>query len=225
MNIRSLLFAVIGLSLLATACKKDDDTTTNNVGEYTKLTPGNYWIYESYLVDSLGNGTPGGLFGHAAYRDSIYVEKDTIFNAHTYHKLMKPEILGSNTYTATFLRDSLNYEVDHRGTIVLAPEDYTSIFRYSIREASPISDDSMLALTVRMADKNKSVTMPAGTFETVSMDNIWTFIPFAAQQKPVSQRRQHTRYAKGVGMISETMPFYASLPDYEERRLVRFFVK
>ncbi len=211
--------------LLFAACKKDENNQ-GSVSDYTRYKPGNYWIYQSYQVDDQGNGSPGNQLGNGiSLYDSVYVEKDTMIRQYTYHKLMKPVEAGNSMYEATFLRDSLNYEVDAYGNVVLAISDFSTIFQTKSIEAGPISNDSLVVFQDRMADPGKIITVPAGTFTTISLDKIISFIPYKGQQPSSAPRKQHFRYASGVGMVTETLPFYSALPNYTERRLVRYSVK
>ena len=220
-----LPLAIITFSLFISSCKKDSEPVTPGPAEYVKLDPGNYWLYQSFLVDSTGHGGPGSFNGSTIYYDSIYVEKDTVIGAYTYHKLMTPTDLGSKTYQSSYVRDSLKWEVGLGGQMILAPFDYATIFRTRTIDASTFSADSAVRQDIQMAHKNVAINTPAGVFETISMATSWTFFPYAAQRKSPYTRTQYTRYAAGVGMVSQTMPIYAANPNYAERRLLRYYVK
>lgn len=217
------LIALAGFLCLA-SCKKND-TGNSGVAAYLKLQAGNYWVYQSYIVDDAGVGNPGSIPNGPTVYDSIYVASDTMIRNRVYHRLVRPVEIGSALYQTICLRDSLNYEVDDRGNVYLAPDDYSTVFLTKDMEGGVVSTDSAIRLQVRMGDRDKIMTVPAGSFTTVSMDQRWTFFPFAAQGRPVNTRIMHARFAKGIGMISETLPFYASFPLYTERRLVRYRVQ
>jgi len=71
-----------------------------------------------------------------------------------------------------------------------------------------------------MADKNLTMTTLAGTFTTSNANEIYSMYPnwtFAG-----NPRNKHTRYAENIGIVIEALPFFASSPNYIERRLVRY---
>lgn len=225
---RRITFLLPLLCLLAAfeACKpsRNNATPAPAASEYLKLTPGNYWVYESYYVDSNGTGGPGSEGGGAPYHDSVYVAADTTFGGHTWHTLMQPEP-GTSTYTAAYLRDSLNYEVNSYGRIVLAPTDYSHVL-YTRTQLGPTGGfpDSALVVACRMGDKDKVVNVPAGSFTTIGFITAYNFYPFAGGSHTPA-RAQYARYAAGVGMVSQTLPFYYADPMYVEERLLRYHVQ
>lgn len=200
------------------ACDKKDSEGIRSVSEYAPMKVGSYWIYQYYQVDDNGNEVSGGTWQPPTVLDSVYVEKDTMVGNNRYYKVID-ESLPQELW---LMRDSSNYLVDQTGRIRLAPADFKHVFYETQREAFFISPDSVFIVQQRMADWDKVIGTPAGSFTTISMDEIYTFIPFAHDQRGKSERRIHNRYAKGVGMVSQTMPFYTSNPYYLERRLLRY---
>lgn len=219
---KHLLFIAVILSLAS--CKKDDATPPATVNEYTQLKPGNYWVYKHYLIDSAGNAQPGAIgFPGAVRYDSVFIEKDTPINGITYHK--EVEVIYSGGTKTSYLRDSLQYLVNNAGTILFSSTDFTNVFASKFLDPTQFSTDSALSYTIKMGEKDKIIAVPAGSFSTVALIINWTFFPFAAQHKQVSNRAQYLRYAKGIGKVSETMSFYVGDPNYTERRLVRYHVQ
>jgi hypothetical protein len=136
---------------------------------------------------------------------------------------MKPHSVGG-PYETLYLRDSGTYSVGVEGNIFLSLVDSANSFHNRTYSGGMISGDSLV-----VADYKRGTTttkaVPAGTFSTISMEFVWTFYPYAAQNAPISSRRNGARFAKGIGMVSEVMPFYAADPMYVERRLVRYHVQ
>ncbi|HMT29637.1 MAG TPA: hypothetical protein PKD91_10190, partial [Bacteroidia bacterium] len=197
------------LSLLVISCKDDDDPapTPTVYDNYAQLKVGNYWIYQHYDVDSSGNATSTSVY------DSCYVEKDTIINNLTYFKMIRP-----NPYpplpSEYYLRDSLHYVIDPFGNVLFSSLDFTTIFDDYYHVGST-PGDTLYRVIKKMTEKDWIVTTPAGLFQTSNMKISYHMFPnwsFAG-----SERAMNTRYAKNVGIVSETLPFFASNPNYLER--------
>ncbi len=205
---------IIALSILLTvifsSCKKDS-STSNTYPNFSQLTVGNYWIYEQYNVDRYGNAAASGIF------DSCYVEKDTLINNIRYFKVIRPEVLGSN-YSDKFVRDSLHYLVNHLGQILFSSQNFTDTFYNYFVTADP--SDTICNVFVKMAEKNLTVSVPAGQFQTSSFKQTFKIYPKWSIQG--NQRKIDTRYAENIGIVSETLPFFLGDPNYIQRRLVRY---
>jgi hypothetical protein len=180
---------------------------------YSALKVGNYWIYGLYDVDSLGNATPLNIY------DSCYVQKDTLINGRTFFKVYRPDY----TYNSGFiyLRDSLHYIVHKSGAILFSSVDFNTTF--STFHFITQLGDTFYVSTSKMEYKNKLVSVPAGTFEASDFKQSFTYmhIPSGSFMK---NRAMVTYYAKGVGIVYETLPFYSSVPSQRERRLLRYHV-
>lgn len=211
----SLLCICVCVSILVFSCKDHDD---NNIPDpitydnYAQLKVGNYWIYQHFNIDSSGNVTPTSTY------DSCYVEKDTLFNGNIYFKMIRP-----NPYpplpSAFLLRDSLHYVVDPAGEIYFSSQDFTTVFDDYYKIASN-PGDTICRVIKKMKDKDWIVPTPAGSFITSNMKITYLMYPnwsFAGNERALS-----TRFSKNVGIVSETLPFFASNPNYVERRLVRY---
>ena len=205
------------------SCHKSSDYPSPTAADYFNMKSGNYWIYETFVVDSTGNGSPGGdpfMPGPPLF-DSIYVEKDTVIGSNTYYKLMQPVDPGYKNYQAVYLRDSSGYEVNSDGGIRFAAHDFATIF-YTRDDTSRIaSGDSDLHKELRMTDENYLKKTPAGIFRTSSWTEVTRQIPFV---KDGSGRTRYiySRYTAGIGMVSQTLPFYWSQTNYVERQLIRY---
>lgn len=206
-------------TLLIYSCKKDTDTqpvpVTPTFSNYAQLKPGNYWIYQQFTVDTNNNATPTNTF------DSCYVDKDTIINKKKYWKLVQPDPFNPGDYMALFHRDSLHYLVNEKGTILFSSEDFSGILESSYITAG--LSDTVCKFTRQMTDINLNITTPAGTFKTLNAKETFAFYPnFSAGG---AQRSKQMRYAKNIGIVTETLPFQIIDPNYVERRLVRYSVK
>ncbi len=118
-----LAFAII--LFVAFSCNKDNPeiTETESVLVYYPLSIGNYWIYQHYKVDSLGNETALGQ------TDSIVVAKDTLINDIQYYLLNEYNNLRFNSGNNKILRDSANYIVNHLGEKKISNVYFDNEFR------------------------------------------------------------------------------------------------
>lgn len=212
---KAFIYLLAGTSLLVVSCEKHTEEeypspVVATVAEYAQLKVGNYWIYELYTVDSSGNETPTGQF------DSCYVEKDTIINNLTYTKYVTPYLSWPSTISI-YQRDSSGYLVDNTGLIYLAPNDFSSILEDSYIYAGV---DTVAHLVKQMKDKNLSVTVPAGTYSTINCQTMYEMYP--PYNSAGTFRPLNYRYASGVGIVWDRKVFFASLPGYTDRKLVRF---
>ncbi len=214
----AILFAIIFLI----SCKKekleienrqqvDVPTTYPN---YSNLKVGNYWIYERFRVDSLGNATSLNII------DSCYIEKDTVIRGNTYYKLTGPDYANPTVNTpmrSGFLRDSLSYLIDNRGYILFSSQN--SYIRESGYDIAPPSD-TIYSFITKVTDQNMSITVPAGTYVTTNLQTEYTFYNNYIIYWKI--RTKNTRYAENVGMVSQDWGFFLSMPDYWQRRLIRY---
>lgn len=207
---------------LTQACKKKKDAVPEPIETPTPATPvvesssayaqlkiGNYWIYQEINIDPQGNETPTSNY------DSCYVAKDTIIHGSTFFLFKNFSPLFSYQ---EFLRDSSNHIINSHGEIIFAANNFTTIFANSINVNPP--NDTIYKSQYKMTDKDLAITVPAGTFTTSNFQKKYTIFPNWANGVPV--RYMNTRFAKNVGMITQTQAIFLSITSTVERRLVRY---
>jgi hypothetical protein len=201
---------ILLLIVILSSCKKDDsgNQTPTTYPDFGQLKPGNYWVYQQFRIDTLGNETALNVF------DSCYVEKDTLINGNIYHKVFRPSIFPGNDIG--YWRDSLHYIVTSSGKVVFSSQDFASVFDLHYITANT---DTIAKVITKMDDKNLMVSTPIGNFITSNYKVSYNMYP--AWSFNGSKRNINVRYAENVGIVIETLPFYASDPNYTERRLVR----
>ena len=212
------IIPVLLISLVIFSCKKDKEIEPQLeppvvYDNYSQLKTGNYWIYEIFWKDTLGNLTSMGQF------DSCYVEKDTVINDKLFFKMIRPEA-NSAPLSTFFWRDSLSYIVDSAGAIIFSSKDFSNVLYSRYIQASP--GDTVCYYERVMTDNNSIITTPAGTFPTINSQEIYYMYPnwsFAG-----NPRYRNKRFAKDIGIIEETLHFFVSTPQYQERRLIRYNV-
>lgn len=196
------------------SCKDDNSPGPVQYDNYTQLKVGNYWIYQIFDIDSLGYGPPLNKY------DSCYISKDTLVNGYTYFYLThgSPLTLGNDIYNK-WLRDSLHYLVDIAGNIYFSSEDFDNVL---YTQAATNETDTIFTQERKMTDKDATTNTPAGSFITSNCRTIFTIYTAGLPQE---KKFSHRRYARNIGIVPETLPFYASSIRYEERRLLRYHLK
>jgi hypothetical protein len=216
--------ALLGLAVIAIAsCRKkekpqpvvppgNDTAVFRPVFNFLPLHAGNYWIYETFSIDSLGVATSTHEY------DSCYVTEDTVMQG---YKTLVKRVLGNRQ--TLFLKQDGTSIVDHLGNVHFS-QDYTSVFfqRWVI---SPIYEpnDTLAYVKHFMGERNKLTTVPAGSFHTTAFIEEYNMQP--PWDKYGKKRSYYHRYANGIGIVSETAAFYLESPVVYERRLVRYDVR
>jgi hypothetical protein len=213
----TFLLAVLLISLFS--CNKKSETiiaTSIIYPSYSGLKTGNYWIYQQFDIDGLGNATAKNVF------DSCYVEKDTLIKDHTYYKILKPKPYTSPTvYEATYLRDSLHFIINSKGSIKFSSKEFASTFSEGYQILAP--NDTLIKFSLQMDDKMTTVNTTAGIFPTLDCKYTYTY---SANPKNGSYTGKtiyiHSRFAESIGLVIETLPFIQYSSSNIERRLVRY---
>lgn len=217
---KTLFLSAALMTIFIYSCKKDKDkepattTPTTTYLNFSQLKIGNYWVYQEFDIDTNGNATPQNTF------DSCYVEKDTLINTKTYLKIVKPMPYFPNQKEISFQKDSLHYIVNSTGKILFSYQDFSTVFESSYFMAEP--NDTVCQIVKQMADKNLTVTTPAGTFTTSNAKA--TYLMYPNWTYAGNTRNTNTRYAENIGIVIETLPFVVTSPNYIERRLVRYHI-
>jgi hypothetical protein len=183
--------------------------------EYMPLKVGNYWIYERFKMELNGISESTGQI------DSCYVIKDTLIRNERYWKLKKFDFVF-NRVEFWFQRDSLHYIINQAGIILFSSGDFSSIFlsRYHVGPDS----DTVSYIFDKMNDKDLPVTTAAGTFTTSNMQTSVTLFPKYLSPNVPNPRYLNKRFAKDVGIITETEPFYVAFNFMHGRRLIRYYL-
>ena len=214
------IFLIVAIFILS--CKKEKKATTPqdqpvSYPDYTVLKPGNYWIYQDFQINEDGTEMSFDIY------DSSYVEKDTVIDNLTYHKL----ISSGNDY---FLRDSLSYLLEFlfngQRKILFSSQDFTDTLElaYNINGTYPFDTTSKSIL--KMTDKDVEYNTPAGNFYTCNAQYTLLFYHVYQNHHNNVLRKLNTRYAKNIGKISETISARLDSPVvYIEKRLLRYHLQ
>lgn len=212
---RKLFVLAMLIAVVATSCKKDDDPDPNDeippvsTINYYPMKVGNYWVYETYKIDSSGVETNEGKI------DSIFVKSDTIVNGHTYYKLFGNRLGGSQYTQIGTYRDSSNLIVSIDGAILLHPTNFTDTLTTEVHMQDNMKIYSYYTI---MENPSAQLTVPAGTFNVIRL--MTDYIIYI--HNPTYSRKHYKYYTDGIGMIQESFGFASQRYVNYERRLVRY---
>lgn len=207
MKMKSIFLSMMGLTAILCACNKENAPQPQSSSEpnYSQLRVGNYWIYEQYQIqDSDSSETLLNTY------DSCYVVKDTVIRNNRYYKMYKPD--GFSDYV--YLRDSLDYIINEQGYKIFSSKDFTNNLFSTV--SYDLNNDTMVYIWIKMTDRNFTTNVAAGSFTTICAKKTIKF---------VYEKYMTTRYAKNVGIVTETLLAYASATTHTERRLIRYRVQ
>jgi|SRR6185312_2267251 len=212
---KQVLFVCASAMLLFSCTKKESSVQGTNpsnppapvysISDYTKLTPGNYWIYQEVTIDTLNNITALPGF------DSCYIKGDTVINSNSYAIMVNLPPTAPNS--ETYLRDSASFLVNNHGNILFTSADFNTIL---YKDSVP----NQFTLTYSVSSTPSMVLTPMGTYSCY--DNVGTF----TYLKPISWppvRYVHSYYAANLGLVDETT-FFISSPNTLKYWLVRAHV-
>lgn len=182
---------------------------------YFPLDVGNYWVYEHYDIDLLGNETKSGK------TDSVIVSGVKVVNGNQYYVLEGTSypFNGGSWGIVDVLRDSSGYVVNVNGQIKFSADNFTDTL---ISKIEVINKDTLYILTYRMEKLNNQVVVPAGKFEALNFKG--TLITSNPEQGVKNPRYLNNYFAVNVGKVLETYS-YLSSPIISEKRLVRYKIK
>jgi len=193
-----LLFAVI-VTMALTSCKKENTNTTEqplqeSVLDYYPLAVGNYWLYAVSSCDSTWTVC------NPMRIDSNYISKDTVMNGLTYFKIEGQKISNSDPW---FVRDSLDYIVDEKGSILFSNTDFETILYEEYVVGNP---DTLYHWYYKMDPVPFVVSVPVGEF--TCLDNKMSF--FRINEQFQHEFNAHSAFAKYIGPVYQQAMFASS---------------
>jgi len=204
-------FATLLIVLGLFSCKKEkNNMSEEDDSRYAFLKVGNYWIYERYTEDNMGNITSMNII------DSCFVEKDTLMNNKKFYKLVGPQphgIIISNTY----IRDSSNYLVNHKGQILYSSQNFEDTFYQFYVEQY---DDTICKGFVKMDEQELTTTLPFGDFVTNSQMTTYLIYPKFVTLSNI--KHSDIKFSNKIGIISETFPPLIRSDKKIKRLLIRY---
>lgn len=203
-NIKLLITAIA----LWTSCDKlkvepleSNSLDTNNPSAPKNFTPmqiGNYWIYAEYRIDPNGDESLIGT-------DSIYIARDIFINGNRYFVFDGNE--APLTPSSDVLRDSMGYLVNEKGQILFSTVNYEEVLCSGVISG-------VCSLYSKMTEKDKRLTIPAGTVTTSNYQTTYNF-------NNGSTHYANTYYANKVGRIQYSYFFITDPSTIYVRKLLR----
>lgn len=206
------------------SCKEEEVSPTNEVQEnsntiakatdYYPLEVGNYWIHETFQVDTLGNDIRSlGI-------DSVVVTSDTLIDGEKQYFIGSVKYPDSTVKAYSRYRDSSGCIVNQYGKITLSVNNFTDTLHTYL---SMNGNDTIEYMNYKMENHSGQVEVPAGVFSDL--------LNFKGQFYSSVYYRNNGRssnryYQKGVGTILQSY-FYPSPHPPEttiEKRLIRYHI-
>jgi hypothetical protein len=210
---RRLIIIAFVLPILFSCNKENNEIEPSEVLTYFPLEIGNYWIYQHYKIDTLGNETILEAI------DSITITKDTLIRGDNFFIFEGHSDMGFCDLDGSVLRDSSGYLVDSAGNIFFAESNFTDTL---LTYAAFIDGDTVYTIDYKMEQHDIDVITPAGSFEVLNYRG--TLIMHEEVEDLPSTRYMNNFYSKDVGKIVSTYLFM-SVPYTYERRLVRYHIQ
>jgi len=202
------------MALFIASCKKEGSNPVESIGTQEKVTDyyplevGNYWIYEYYTSDSTLNFIDQHLI------DSVYVEKDSIYNGNVYAVVWRSAYWN---FSMSLMRDSSDYLINNAGQKIFTinQDNNNLVDRYL-----PYPD-SIFHDTWKMKNSDSICNVPAGQYQAKYL--VGTLTSLVPKSPSMTKRNFYYAYVKGIGLVYERLG-YLSGPDYLEERLIRYHV-
>ena len=201
------------LFALMTSCQTEDVNPELRKSNYLPLEVGNYWVYQHYRIESVGNEF---LLEEV---DSVVITKDTIIRNERY--FVMEGISSSPLWNKTeIVRDSSKHLVNHLGQILFSEINFTDVL-YTYYECQNELNDTLLSISYQMENPEMEVTVPAGTFEVLNYKGNLVVIKEELCPEELHNRILNRYYALNIGKILHTYYYVHSSYTFE-RRLVRY---
>jgi hypothetical protein len=209
-----LIVAISTATILG--CSKEEPIEIENASSsasinqskaHMPLTIGNYWVYDNYSIDTLGNETLN------ARSDSAFIARDTIISGATYY-IVEGDFIAIIA-VGNYLRNDNNSVVHFDGSMFFTTNNIGSIYR---RDTTNIGWSDHIYMSSWVNPISATVAVPAGTFKAYDKE-----IEVISTQTnyPWGKRSQHTYYNENVGVVLNQNYYYGS-PNVNESRLVRY---
>lgn len=217
---RVLLLITLASAIVFASCSKKDNGSDNieivdpDYG-YIPFYPGNYWVYEQFSIDTLGNETLLNEY------DSVVITGTATVNSKSYIVFEGTFLSGPNEVdTILLLRDSSGYYVDPSGNIHMANNNFTDTLSF-YTFTNNNTGDTLYQSWYTLEKEPSEISVGAGVFPTINFrGSILTFNP----NPGVDDIRYKNRlYSHNVGLVLDTY-FFLGSPKRFERRLARYHV-
>jgi len=214
---KKLILITIISSLLIFGCSKEKSIEENVAPpvvssqsiNYIPLAIGNYWVYDTYSIDSLGNETL------SSPSDSAYVDRDTIVNGKTFYIIEGD--FNATTTVGAIIRNENNSIINLDGSISFTTNNLGVVYR---NDTTFLGGGEFIASETWVNLQQINISVPAGAFLSYDKEKETTA---SDVNYPWGIRNTHKSYNKDVGVIKGQYYFYTQ-PNYFESRLISYNV-
>jgi len=207
------LFVVVITFFILTSCQKENSTELQP--NYLPLKIGNYWIYQYFVIDYLGNET------ELAKIDSVVIIGDTIINNNRYFIFEGDNHTVPVRNIVDILRDSSGYIVDNHGKIQFSNNNFTDTLNF--RFGTCCENDTIFIISYTMERPNYNVSVPAGTFNVLNYKGTFyspiDLVPLGFENPFYF----NTYYADKIGKISQNQIYSERV--LHDKRLIRYHIQ
>jgi hypothetical protein len=177
--------------------------------DHIPLALGNYWVYDLYQTDTLGNVT------RTPSADSAYVDRDTTINGQLFY------IIEGNIYAQLATGGTLRNE--NNSVLYFDSTDNSEKVSFTTNNPGTRYNqvniaNNMFQLSVWTNQGLQSVDVPLGSFSCHQKET--EIVPLTGSNA-WGTRSQFQYYNPLVGVISSQF-YFASSPDVYELKLIRF---
>lgn len=210
---------VLGSLLSLISCETEEPNETQVV--YLPMSVGNYWIYQHFKIDSLGNELPLRM-----YTDSVYIVKDSIIDGEKYYKFENS--IHFEKFKG-FFRDSSGYLIKSTGEIIFSSTNFQDTIHYDYGYNKPYGSNRLLyyLLKSKMNPVKQLVTTPSNSYHALALDGFITFYYYneLGEVTDTINTSLPTYFAANIGMVKDTYRYYWETKMEKikiERRLLRY---
>lgn len=199
--------------------KKEDQDPSPAVNPYYQAFKGNYWIYDTYKIDTAAYPSGEMLQG----RDSVVVSGDTLINGKHYAVFSGTNSpFYSQWRVLDIIRDSSGCIVNNYGDVIFSSANNSSdvLSTRFLLIPGQNEPDTFMIFKWFMQGPPKVIQVPAGSFTVLK-----------GVKRNIEVRDEITTdydncYAPGVGLVlsQSSWQYLMRLGIYYERRLVRYHV-
>jgi hypothetical protein len=216
-----LYYIVTAMLFTFNSCKTENEPVIETQEVYLPMSVGNYWIYQHYKIDSLGNETPlRNAF------DSLYIVKDSVINGERYYAFENSGYFGK---LQGLFRDSCGYLIKSTGEIYFSATNFTDTIDYDYVYKKEYSPNRLLLylLKTKMNPVKQTVSTPSGNYYTLMSNGFLTFYYYdeLGNVTDTINASLNTYFAPNIGMVIDTYRYYLGAKQDKikiERRLLRF---
>ena len=205
------------LALVVFACKKDDEVIIEPPAPapvYMPMEVGNYWVYQSFRIDSLGE-TPTDRF------DSLVIIKDTMIRDHRYY-IYEGTMHTIHWRTLRILRDSSGFYVNHHGDIFFTDQKGNGEVYYEKTDYMGDDADTSVYIKAYNEEVHQQITFPIGTFDVLNRINDYAIFPQNTNfPDSLKYRKTNNYFIENIGQASYSV-LYAMSGLRFDKRLIRY---